>query len=154
MKLRLKEIREKNDLSGRKMAIKMNVGKTTYNYYELGKRIITVEKLNQFCNLFNCSMDYVLGLTNYNIVPKKNYKINKELVGKRLREIRKENNLSQELIADMINTTQSTISSYETGRVLIITAFLYDIAKKLNVSADYIIGRSNTKKIILKDKEL
>ena len=154
MKSRLKEIREKNDLSGRKMAIKMNVGKSTYNYYELGKRIITVEKLNKFCNIFSCSMDYTLGLTDFNIVPKKKYQINKKLVGQRLKEIRKENNLSQELIADILNTSQSTISSYENGRTLIITAFLYEISKRLNVSADYLTGRSNTKKIYIKDKEI
>lgn len=152
MKLRLREIREKNDLSGRQMAIKMKVGKTTYNYYELGKRIITVEKLNRFCNIFSCSMDYTLGLTEFNIVPKKKYQINRELVGQRLKEIRKENNLSQELVADILNTSQSTISEYENGHTLIITAFLYELAKKLNVSADYLIGRSNTKKIYIKNK--
>ena len=154
MKLKLREIREKNDLSGRQMAIKMKVGKTTYNYYELGKRIITVEKLNRFCNIFSCSMDYVLGLTEFNIVTKKKYQINKELVGQRLKEIRKENNLSQELVADILNTSQSTISAYENGHTLIITAFLYELAKKLNVSADYLTGRSNTKKIYNKNKEL
>ena len=152
MKLRLREIREKNDLSGRQMAIKMKVGKSTYNYYELGKRIITIEKLNRFCNIFSCSMDYALGLTDFNIVTKKKYQINRELVGQRLKQIRKENNLSQELLADILNTSQSTISSYEHGHTLIITAFLYEIAKKLNISADYIIGRSNTKKIYIKDK--
>ena len=152
MKLRLREIREKHDISGRKAAIILNVGKTTYNYYELGKRIITVEKLNKFCNIFSCSIDYTLGLTNINIVTKKKYQIDKKLVGKRIREIRKENNLSQELVADILNTTQSTISSYENGKTLIITAFLYEISKKLNVSADYIVGRSNTKKIFINDK--
>ena len=45
MKLRLREIREKNDLSGRKIAYILNIGKSTYNYYETGKRIITVEFL-------------------------------------------------------------------------------------------------------------
>ena len=97
-------------------------------------------------------MDYVLGLTNFNIVSKKKWIINKNLVGERIKQIRKENNLSQELIAEMLNTTQSTISSYERGKTLIITAFLYEFCKKLNVSADYIVGRSNTKKIIIFNK--
>lgn len=154
MNLRLKEIREKNDLSGRKTAAKLNISKSVYNYYETGKRIITITNLNKFCNTFNCSMDYVLGLTDFNIVPKKKFKIDKKLSGQRIREIRKENNLSQAIIADMLNTTQSTISAYENGHVLIITAFLYEIAKKLNISADYLIGRSNTKQIYIKDKNL
>lgn len=152
MNLRLKEIREKNDLSGRKTATKLNISKSVYNYYETGKRIITTKNLNKFCNAFDCSMDYALGLSNFNIISKKKFKIDKALSGKRIREIRKENNLSQDILADMLNTTQSTISAYETGRVLIITAFLYEIAKKLNVSADYLIGRSNTKQIYIKEK--
>ncbi len=154
MIFRFKEIREKRDLSGRKAAAILKVGKTTYNYYESGKRIISTTRLNNFCNTFSCSMDYVLGLTDFNIVVKKKYQIDKKLVGERLRKIRKENNISQDFIAEMLNTTQSTISTYETGHTLIITAFLYEFCKKLNVSADYIIGRSNTKKIYIDGKKI
>lgn len=148
---RLKKVRENNYISQRKTAIKLNISKTYYNYFETGERIITIIYLNDFCNLFSTSFDYILGLTDYNVVSKKRYKINKELVSKRLKQIRKIKHLTQKDMAKLINTSQSTISSYENGKSLILTAFLFEICSKLNVSADYIIGRSNTIKIYIKE---
>ena len=150
---RLKKIRENNYLSQRKMAKKLKVSKTYYNYFETGERIITILYLNLFCNLFSSSFDYILGLSDTNIVSKKRYKINKELVSKRLKQIRKLHKLTQKDMAKLINTSQSTISSYENGKSLILTAFLLEICSKLNVSADYIIGRSNTMKIYVKESK-
>ena len=42
-----------------------------------------------FCNQFNASFDYILGLSDYNIVSKKHYKVNREIVSKRLKQIRR-----------------------------------------------------------------
>ena len=148
---RLKKVRENNYLSQRKVAKKLHISKTYYNYFETGERIITIVYLNSFCNQFNASFDYILGLSDYNIVSKKHYKVNREIVSKRLKQIRKQHNLTQKDIAKLINTSQSTISSYENGKSLILTAFLFEICSKLNVSADYIIGRSNTSKIYIKE---
>ena len=49
----------------------------------------------------------------------------------------------------MLHTSQSTISSYEHGNTIILTAFLYEMCSKLNVSANYIVGKTNTIKIII-----
>ncbi len=149
---RLRMIREKNDLSQRKVAQKLHISKSYYNYFETGERIITVIYLNSFCNQFHTTFDYVLGLSDYNVVTKKKYEIKKEIVSIRIKQIRKMHKLSQKDLAKLINTSQSTISAYENGKSLILMAFLIEIAIKLNVSADYIVGRSNTSKIYIKDK--
>ena len=148
---RLKKVRENNYLSQRKTAMKLHISKSYYNYFETGERIITVIYLNSFCNLFSTSFDYILGLTDFNVVTKRKYKIDKEIVSKRLKQIRKIKHLTQKDVAKLINTSQSTISSYENGKSLILTAFLFEFCSKLNVSADYIVGKSNTIKIYIKE---
>ena len=57
--------------------------------------------------------------------------------------IREENSLTLRTLADELSTTSSTISAYETGKTLILTAFAYQICKKYKVSLDYLVGRTN-----------
>ena len=150
MKLRLNEIREKHDISQRKTAIKLKISKSYYNYFESGERIIPLPRLNDFCNLFHVDFDYALGITPHNIMTKELKTLDKKLVGERIKEIRKKNKLTQEGLANLVHTTQSTISSYESGNTLILTAFLYEMCTKLHVSMNYVVGKTNTINIIIK----
>ena len=60
-----------------------------------------------------------------------NYKnVENIIAGKRLKEFRKENKLTQKKLASILNTTFSNIAFYEKGRNLIATPFLYEICKK------------------------
>lgn len=149
MELRLKELREKQELTQRKMAAKLGISKSYYNYFETGERIVPLKRLVEICNLYHLSLDYLLGLSDHNVVTKDKYKIKRDVISKRIKEVRKLNHLTQVALADLLNTSQSTISSYEKGNTLILTAFLYEMCKKLNVSADYIVGKTNTIKVIM-----
>ena len=149
MELKLRDIRENYDISQRKTAMKLGISKSYYNYFESGERIIPLSRLNDFCNLFHVDFDYALGLSKHNIVSKKIFKLDNKLIGERIKEIRKKNNLKQSDLARIMHTTQSTVSSYEHGNTLILTAFLYEMCTKLNVSANYIVGKTNTIKIII-----
>ena len=42
----------------------LKVERSTYAGWETGKDTITLTRLNDFCNYFNVSMDYVTGLTD------------------------------------------------------------------------------------------
>ena len=148
MELKLKDIRENLELTQRKMANKLGISKSYYNAFETLERIIPVKRLNDYSNLFHISFDYVFELTKHNNVTKEIKEIDRKLVGIRLKEIRKMKKLTQKQLADILNTSQSTISSYEKGNSLILTAFLYQICHDFNVSADYIVGKTNTMKII------
>ena len=139
----LKRIRELYDLTQREMAKILKISKSSYNYFETGEHIIPLKHLNNFCNIFHVSMDYVCGLTNININSTKRYKLKSKEIGERLKKIRLQNNLTQKELAKILNTSQSNISSYESGKTLILTAFLYNYAKYFNVSIDYLIGRNN-----------
>ena len=150
MKLRLNDIREKHDLSQRKAAIKLGISKSYYNYFESGERIIPLPRLNDFANLFHVDFDYALGLTEHNIVTKELKELDKKLIGTRIKEIRKKNKLTQSALANLLHTSQSTISSYEKGKTIILTAFLYEMCVRLNVSMNYMVGKTNTLKTIIK----
>ena len=150
MKLRLNEIREKHDLSQRKTAMKLGISKSYYNYFESGERIIPLSRLNDFSNLFHVDFDYTLGITEYNMITKELKELDKKVIGTRIKEIRKKNKLTQKDLAELVNTSQSTISSYENGNTMILTAFLYEICTKLNVSMNYVVGKTNTIKAIIK----
>lgn len=62
--LRIKDIREDNDLRQKDVAMILNVSQTNYSKYELGKINIPIEALKKMAILFNTSIDYLLGLTN------------------------------------------------------------------------------------------
>lgn len=67
--------------------------------------------------------------------------------GKRLKELRKENNLSQSELSDKIGCSISAISKYELGKRTPDIAFLDTVADFFNVPVDYLLGRSRTKVI-------
>ena len=78
-----------------------------------------------------------------------NYKnVENIIAGKRLKEFRKENKLTQEKLANILNTTFSNIAFYEKGRNLIAIPVLYEICKKYNISADYLLGRIDNPKFL------
>lgn len=140
---KIKELRAEYGLNQIKTAEIMGVSKSTYARWETDEAIIPLIHLNDVCNYFNVSMDYITGFSkkkNYDIT---NKKLNKELIGKRLKEFRKTHNLTQEKLAKEINTTHSTISEYEHGKYMMLTAFAYNIAKKYKISLDWLCGRTD-----------
>jgi len=139
---KLTDIREDMDISQTEMANHLGVSQATYSRWESGKEIIPLSRLNAYCNYTNHSMDYVCGLIPVEKkIIKKCLKLDRKLIGSRLELFRIQNGLFQYQLAEFLNTSQSTISAYENGITLILTAFLYQIAKEYDVSMDFICGR-------------
>ena len=65
-----------------------------------------------------------------------------------LRDARKEKGLKQIELANLINVSIQTISGYETGYAQPPIDILVKIADALEVSTDYLLGRSNDVGII------
>ena len=139
-KINLKKTREQNNLNQSNMANILGIDRTVYNKYENGYELIPIKHLISFCNYFNIRVDEIF---NFNI--QEQLPINKEfdvkIVGKRLKEWRKENKITQDKLAKTLNTNKSVICNYEKGRYLIATPFLYQICHQYGVSADYLLGR-------------
>ena len=61
----------------------------------------------------------------------------------RLKEIRKEHKKSQEELAKLLGVTQATLSGWENEKYEIDNKSLIKCAEILNVSVDYLLGRSD-----------
>lgn len=62
----------------------------------------------------------------------------------RIKDLREDNDLTQQKIADYLGMKQSQYSRYERGLRDIPTDILIKLAKLYNTSTDYILGLSNT----------
>ena len=58
----------------------------------------------------------------------------------KLKELREDNNLSQEKLAKLLHCNQSTIAKWETGDREPSLDFLCQIAKHFDVTTDYLLG--------------
>ena len=63
----------------------------------------------------------------------------------RLRDLREDNDLSQQQVADYLQMKQPQYSRYERGLRDIPTDVLIRLAKLYNTTTDYILGLSNTR---------
>jgi len=145
---RLQELREYYNFSQREIAEKIQLTKSAYNQYEQQYRIIPVLKLNDIANVFNVSINYLLNISN-DKTHEKSYK-NLDIIksGIRLKEFRKSINYTQKKLSDKLNIATSLISDYEKGTRFISTHALYTICKKHNISADYLLGKTDSPKYL------
>ncbi len=145
-RIRIADLRVDHDLKQKDVAGILSTNRSTYSKWEYGINDIPIEKCNELANLFNCSMDYLLGLSNQNNKVLKS--INLTLMCKRLLELRKEKHLSQQELGNAVGFHQRTYSHYEDGSRIPTTFKLYYLALYYNISFDYLVGKSNKKEII------
>lgn len=145
MENKLEELREINELTKTELANKLGVSDSIYARWENGKDIIPTRRIYQIANIYKINIDYLLGLSNYKKNLNSSNIINMDIVSKRICEIRKDFNETLVEFSNRLNTSNSTWSAYETGKVLILCAFLIEVCKFGNYSADWILGRSEEK---------
>lgn len=145
---KIKFVRERLGITQRELAKQLNIHKSTYCNYECERKIIPLKYLIQLCDIFNVSLDYLFGFTKEKNYLKHNKNIDKQKLILRLKEFRKESNLTQKELSKILNIGNGTLADYETGRYLISTSTLYDICKKYNISADYLLGKVDNPKYL------
>src|SRR5574344_2247368 len=136
-----KESREIIDIKQKDIAEFFNINYSTVSGWETGKDTISIRRLIEYANHYNFSLDYLFGLTRVN---KEYYPItiNIEQVAKKLRLLRKQNQMTQEEVANKINTSQAAYAHYENNVNLIPTTFLYNLTQIYKpFSIDNLFGR-------------
>ena len=149
---KLKDIRDLYQVTQKDVANVLNIAKSTYNQYEQQYDIIPMKHLNNFCNHYKVSVDYVF---NFNV--QKRYvdeidEINTKVSGERIKALRKEFRLTQKELSNKLNIANSMICEYERGNFLVSTATLYSLSKNFNISSDYLLGKTNKVKYLNKEK--
>lgn len=139
------EQKKSENITATSIANKLNISKKTLSNYINGDAYIPLEHLNSLSNIFNVSIDYILGLSQVEKYAENLYIENLDAaeIGKRIKNFRHENKISQEKLANIACLNKSSISRYESGKNLILTLPLYLICKKFHVSADYLLGKIN-----------
>lgn len=145
---RLKELREEHELTQASLSKLLGTHEYVYGQYEREYIIIPLKHLNTLCDYFNVSFDYIFKFSDTTNYKTNNPNIDFTIVGQRLKEFRKENKLTQNKLANILNTVQPVITNYEKGKHLISTSFLYDICKKYHISSDYLLGKIDEPKYL------
>lgn len=143
---RFEELRKDKGLKQKDIADVLEVLEDRYSKWERGIDDISLMKVNLLANYHEVSLDYLLGLSDYNVkTPRK--EIDFSVLPKRLLEIRKEANLTQAELSEKVGFSQRTYSDYERGKFTPTTSKLCYIAMYYNISFDYLVGRTNNKKL-------
>lgn len=145
---RYEELRLDCEKNQSEIAEVLNVKRNTYSKWENCINDMTLEKSNELANYYETSLDYLLGLSHKrNLMPERKT-INYKLLAKRIGDLRKEMGMTQEYLSDKLGFPQRTYANYENGDRIPTTLKLLVIAQFYDVSSDYLVGRSDSKKII------
>lgn len=139
---KINDLREEYDLTQQELANIIGGSRVNISNWENDKEIPNIQRINEMVDHFDISLDYMFKLSR-----DKTYKdirkghLDRIITGKRLKYVREENNLTLKSLAKELNTTSSTLSAYETGKNMLLTAFAIQICKKYRVSMDWLYGK-------------
>ncbi len=135
-------LREQRHLTQEELASMLHVSRSLINNWENGYTNLSLKQLIKLASIYQVPVDYLLGIINeidafpYAYIQEMDLKT----IGSKLKDIRKFYGLTQEQFAQKIDTKRSSISYYESGKMMISTADLKQICETFGVSADYIVG--------------
>ena len=139
---RINELRDEYELTQQELANIIGGSRVNISNWETDKEIPNIQRINKMVDHFDMSLDYMFKLSHdktYSEIRKGN--LDRVTTGKRLKQVREKNSLTLKSLADELNTTPSTLSAYETGTNMLLTAFAIQICKKYRVSMDWLYGK-------------
>ncbi len=132
----LKEIRKSNDMSQQQLAEKLGVTQATLSGWENEKYEIDNASLLKCANIFNVSVDYLLG-GNIELEEIKNARA-------RTKELHEANDIpTKQTIEEKTGTNYHTFRAWCNGYGDYFNDKLYVIADLFDVSVDYLLGRES-----------
>ncbi len=149
-KEKIKQIRKENKTKQKELAEYLEISESSYGTYENEIDIFPLKHIIKICEYYQISIDYLFNFTNKKNYPNNIYQVDLNTCGIRLKEFRKEQKVTLNKLGELLNCSYGTIAGYEHGRYLIATPFLYMICKKYNISADYLLSKTDKPKYLSK----
>ncbi len=127
---RVLKIRDIKGFTQKMVADLCGCSRSTYAGWELHIDTIPLRGLINVANALEVNIDYLVDLSD-ELKAEKFFSplVDKRILGKKIRAARMKKKLEQSKLAKELNTTQSVVSAYETGKTKVSTSFLIGIAK-------------------------
>ena len=134
--LRLKEERIKHKMTQEQVAQFLGLSRGAYANIENEKRQCDIEVYIRLADLYNISVDYLLGRSNIRTYwgDKGGIELN------RLKELRENAGLTQAKFGSLFNASQNTVSNWEKGNRRIDNERLVQFSKYFGVSVEYLLN--------------
>lgn len=139
----LKRLRIAKGVSQKDVATFLGIDRTTYLKYESGASNPNLSRLMQLANYFDTTPDYLLN------EPAAAHIDNQTVIGKALKQLRKERGLTQAEVADALHLNRSTYTKYETGSNAPSAEQIKNISKIFRVTTDDILKPQPQEKVKL-----
>lgn len=141
-KEKIKYIREDLEITQNDISKMLGCSRSAYSLWEINKNTIPLYYLNKLSNCLNINIDYLVDLSDSKHIPFNKNEIDKQELGKRIKQARKSINYTQEKLALKLNTTHSVISAYESGKTSVPTLFMIEIAKITKKSLNWFLNKN------------
>lgn len=138
---RLKELRKENHLTQVEVANYFGISQPSYQSWESGRRSSTRKSLEKLATFFNVSVSYLLGKTDERGYMSAGARDTTKEIAKRIKQLRKDNQLTQIEVAKALKTSQPAYQKWEKGVRTPTPRNLEKLATYFNVSIDYLLGR-------------
>ena len=134
LKFKLRYCREELEMTQKELGRILGVSRKTICGWETEKDYIPLKKLVKLCNTYHYNIDFILSLNCEDIRNDNEIILDTIKIGINLKNIRKNRQLTQSKVANILGITQSCYSQYENGKSLLTTLSLYLFANYFKVS--------------------
>ena len=107
----LRYAREELEMTQAELGYIFGVSDSAVRSWETAHDSIPLPKLIKFCDMYDFSLDFICGLIRKNI-KYGHFKTDKVKISKKLKELRKSLNISQQKLSDDCKISQTTYSGY------------------------------------------
>lgn len=137
----LGELMIEDGLSQKSLAEKLNTSRPKLSLYLNDKALPTFKIFIELIEYFNCSADFLIGLKDY---PERDRKyLPVQPFGARLKSVLKERGISQYTFQKSSEISWSILHGWFTGKAQPSIENIKRVAKKLDCSIDFILGRES-----------